>query len=130
MSSNSKDSGVDRFVSALPAWQKEIFTRVRQLIHEADADIQEIIKRTDWPFFVLKGNVCAFQTTKDHANVYIYDPLAPDPENIVTQGQGNTTGRLIQIYENQSFNEDAFKKLIKAVTDNNRAGGWRKLKNS
>jgi hypothetical protein len=125
-----QDPRIDKYLNALPAWQKNIFIQVRQLIHEAEPEIEETIKRNDWPFFVLNGNVCAFQATKDHANVYIYDPLAPDPKKIVTQGQGNATGRLVQIYENQPLNEPAFKNLIKSVADNNRAGGWRKLKHS
>jgi hypothetical protein len=40
----------------------------------------------------------------------------------------NETARSIQIYENDPLDGEAFKALIKAVVDNNRAGGWRKLK--
>jgi len=76
---------------------------------------------------VLNGNVCALLATKDHVNVFIYDPIAPDPEGIINQGHDNTTARAIQLYENDTVNESAFKTLIKAVADNNRAGGWRKL---
>lgn len=122
------DDRVDSFINYLPAWQKDICSRVRQLIHEAEPDIEETIKRGDRPYFVLKGNVCAFQATKDHINVFIYDPIAPDPKEIINQGEGNLTARSIQIYEEQKLNETAFKNLIKAVADNNRRGGWRKLK--
>jgi len=125
---NNVDQRVDDFMNALPGWQKELCQRVRELFHEAEPKIEETIKRGDRPYFVLQGNICAFQATKDHVNVFIYDPLAPDPEHIVNQGEGNHTARAIQIYEGQSVNESAFKKLITAVADNNRAGGWRKLK--
>jgi len=67
--------------------------------------------------------------TKDHLNIFIYDPIAPDPENIINQGQGNLTARSIQVYENDELNEQALLNLIKAVIANNRAGGWRKLSN-
>lgn len=127
MSDQSYDPRIDDFLARCPAWQKEIFVRARRLIHEAEPEIKETVKRTDWPFFVLQGNVCAFQSTKDHANLYIYDPLVPDPDHIVTQGESNQTGRLVQIYENQSLPEAAFKNMIKAVADHNRAGGWRKI---
>jgi hypothetical protein len=33
----------------------------------------------------------------------------------------------MQIYEGQPLHAAAFKGLITAVADNNRAGGWRKL---
>lgn len=118
---------VDIFINALPEWQKEICIKVRQLIHEAEPSIEETIKRGDRPYFVLKGNVCALQATKDHINVFIYDPIAPDPQKIINQGHDNATARSIQIYKGDAINEQALKDLVSAVADNNRAGGWRKL---
>ena len=118
---------IDNFINSLTGWQHEVCTKVRQLIHDAEPEIIETIKRTDRPYFVLDGNVCALQATKDHINVFIYDPIAPDPEHIINQGHGNETARSIQIYEGDTINERAFKNLISAVADNNRAGGWRKL---
>jgi hypothetical protein len=125
---NTQNDQVSSFINSLPQWQKDICSRVRQLIHQAEPDIEETIKRGDRPFFVLNGNICAFQSTKDHINVFIYDPIAPDPEHIINQGHDNVTARSIQIYQNDHLNEDAFKQLIKAVAANDRAGGWRKLK--
>ena len=127
MSDQQTDPRIDNFVDALPQWQQKLCSRVRQLIHTAEPEIEETIKRHDRPYFVLQGNVCAFQATKDHINIFIYDPIAPDPEKIINQGQSNLTARSIQIYENQSLSERAFVNLIKAVVANNRAGGWRKL---
>jgi hypothetical protein len=120
-------SEVSEFIDNLAGWQKAVCSRVRELIHEAEPEIEETIKRRDRPYFVLQGNVCALQATKDHINVFIYDPIAPDPDKIINQGEGNVRARSIQIYEHDSLNEAAFKQLIKAVADNNRAGGWRKL---
>jgi hypothetical protein len=125
---NTQNDQVSSFINSLPQWQKDICSRVRQLIHQAEPDIEETIKRGDRPFFVLNGNICAFQSTKDHINVFIYDPIAPDPEHIINQGHDNVTARSIQICQNDHLNEDAFKQLIKAVAANDRAGGWRKLK--
>ncbi len=122
------DSRIDGFIDNLPSWQQRICTHVRLLIHEAEPAVQETIKRTYWPFFVLQGNICALQATKDHVNVLVYDPIAPDPARLINQGHGNKTARAIQIYENDKLDERAFKQLITAVADNNRAGGWRKLK--
>ncbi len=124
----SRNSQIDTLINALPAWQKDICTKVRQLIHEAEPDIEETIKRKDRPYFVLQGNVCALQAAKDYINIFIYDPIAPDPQNIINQGHSNKTARSIQVYENEALNTEAFRQLINAVTDNNRAGGWRKLK--
>lgn len=119
---------IDEFIDALPSWQKIICTKIRQLIHDAEPTIEETIKRGDRPYFVLHGNVCALQATKDHVNVFVYDPIAPDPQHIINQGQDNQTARSIQIYQHDVINEAAFRQLVKAVADNNRRGGWRKLK--
>jgi len=118
---------VDAFIDALPAWQRDICAKFRELIHQAEPDIEETIKRGDRPYFVLNGSICAFQATKDHVNLFIYDPIAPDPDHIINQGQGNQTARSIQIYQGDEVNENAIKALIHIVADNNRAGGWRKL---
>jgi len=127
MTSPGTDPRIDAFIDALPAWQRNVCVRVRQLIHAAEPAIEETIKRGDRPYFVYHGTVCAFQATKDHINVFIYDPVAPDPDKIINQGEGNLTARSIQIYESDTLNETAFKNLIQAVCATNKAGGWRKL---
>jgi len=124
----ARNTQVDDFINALPEWQKQLCSRVRELIHQAEPEIEETIKRSDRPYFVLNGNICALQATKDHVNIFIYDPIAPDPQHIINQGHDNQTARAIQMYETDTLNEDSFMALISAVTTNNRAGGWRKLK--
>jgi hypothetical protein len=75
-----------------------------------------------------KGNVCALLPVKHHVNIFIYDPIAPDPEGLINQGQDNQTARAIQVRQGDTINKQAFIKIIQAVVANNRAGGWRKLK--
>ena len=64
------------------------------------------------------------------AYTFIYDPIAPDPEGIINQGQGNLTARSIQVRQAETINERALLNLFKAVIANNRAGGWRKIQGS
>jgi hypothetical protein len=127
MNSFERDPRIDQYIANLPLWQQTICKRVRTLVHEADSDVVETIKRTDRPYFVLDGNICALQGTKDHVNIFIYDPIAPDPEGIINQGQENLTARSLQIYETDTLNEHALLNLLKAVIANNRRGGWRKI---
>ena len=122
------DPRIDQYIHSLPDWQQEICRRMRALIHEADPDVVETIKRTNRPYFTLHGNICALLAAKDHVNVFIYDSIAPDPEGIITQGQSNLTARSIQIFRREVLNEGAFVRMIQAVIANNRAGGWRKIK--
>lgn len=119
---------VDAYIAGLPEWQQDICRSIREWIHEAEPQIEEQIKFTNRPYFVYKGNVAALLAAKDHVNVFIYDPIAPDPEQLINQGQDNATARAIQIYQGHMVGKEAFTALIRAVVANNQAGGWRKLK--
>jgi hypothetical protein len=124
-----RDPRVDDYLASAPDWQREIMARVRELLHEADPEIEETIKRSIQPYFVLQGNVAAFLKAKDHVTVFLYDGgLAPDPEGIITGGHGNETGRMIAIHRGEAINERAMVALFRAIIADNRAGGWRKLK--
>jgi hypothetical protein len=126
---HAKDPRVDAYIDPLPEWQREICHRVRDLVHQADPEVEETIKRTVQPYFVLEGNVCALQGTKNHVNVFLYDGgLASDPEGIITDGHGNSTGRQIKIREGEPVNERALLAMFREIIENNRAGGWRQLK--
>jgi hypothetical protein len=123
------DPRVDDYIAALPDWQQQICRRIRALVHEADPEIDETIKRTVQPYFVLHGNVCALLATKRHVNVFLYDGgLAPDPEGIITAGHGNLTGRQISITDAEAINGPALVAILRSIVADNRAGGWRRLK--
>lgn len=124
-----KDPRVDSYLEPLPTWQRATLSRVRDLIHEADPAIEETIKRTVQPYFVLDGNVCAFLAAKDHVNVFLYDgAIVPDPAGIITGGHDNATARMISFHEGDPINEPALVAMFRQIIANNRAGGWRKLK--
>jgi hypothetical protein len=123
------DPRVDAYIERLPAWQQEICQRVRELVHAADPAVVETIKRTDKPYFVLDGNVCALLAAKDHVNVFVYDgAIVPDPEGIITAGHDNKTARTVGFRQGESINAPALTAMLKQIIANNRAGGWRKLK--
>lgn len=124
------DPRVDEYIDRLPQWQQAICREVRAVAREADPEVEETIKRSVQPYFVLQGNICALLAAKDHVNIFIYDPTVPDPQGIINQGQGNSTGRAVQIYRDDEINRPALLAMFRAVIANNRAGGWRRLKSS
>ena len=78
--SYTKDARVDAYIDPLPEWQQQICHRVRDLVHAADPAVEETIKRTVQPYFVLEGNICALIAAKGHVNVFLYDgAIVPDP---------------------------------------------------
>ena len=119
--------GVDAYVERLPSWQQDICAQLREMIWAADPDIEESVKRTVQPYFTLQGNVCALLATKDHVNLFLYDPTVSDPEGLINQGHGNATARAIQIYEGDPINRGALIELLREIVAHNRAGGWRML---
>ncbi|HET7140695.1 MAG TPA: DUF1801 domain-containing protein [Arthrobacter sp.] len=124
-----RDPRVDLYIEALPAWQQAICQQVRALVHAADPDVEETIKRTVQPYFVLEGNICALLAAKDHVNVFLYDGgIVPDPHSIITAGHTNKTARTVAFHEGDAVNEEALVEMFKAIIANNRAGGWRKIK--
>jgi hypothetical protein len=125
----TKDPRVDAYIGALPPWQQRICARVRDVVHAADPEMEETIKRTVQPYFVLHGNVAALLATKDHINVFLYDgAIVPDPHGIITAGHDNQTARTAAFYEGDLIDEAALTEFIRAIVANNRAGGWRKIK--
>ena len=127
MADSRENHAVDAYIAALQPWQREAAETVRRLVHEADPDVEEAIKRRTQPYFVLDGNICALLGAKGHLNVFIYDPIAPDPHGLINQGQGNATARGIQVRPGDELDKDALVELFRAVIANNRAGGWRKV---
>jgi hypothetical protein len=96
------DRRVDAYIDNLPEWQQAICQEVRKLVHEADPEVSETVKRTVQPYFVLNGNICALLAT-------------------------NATGRTVAIYEGEKINRRALKAIFTEIIAHNRAGGWRKL---
>ena len=123
------DPRVDSYIEALPDWQQAICRQVRELVHAADPEVAETIKRTVQPYFVLQGNICALLAARDHVNVFLYDGgIVPDPEGIITAGHGNKTARTVAFRQGEPVNAPALTEMFRQIIANNRAGGWRKLK--
>ncbi len=123
------DPRVDAYIDRLPDWQAAICRQVRELVHEADPAVTETIKWGDRPYFVLEGNICALLAAKDHVNVFLYDgAIVPDPQGIITGGHDNATARTVAVCRDHPPNAQALLAMFRAIIENNRAGGWRRLK--
>jgi hypothetical protein len=128
--SYERDPRVDAYIAALPDWQQAICRELRDIVHAADPEISETIKRTVQPYFVLQGNVCALLAARDHVNLFLYDgAIVPDPDGIITAGHDNKTARTMAVRQGERINRRALTTMLRQIAANNRAGGWRKLKN-
>jgi hypothetical protein len=126
---DQRDPRVDAYIDALPDWQQAVCDELRDIIHAADPEITETIKRTVRPYFVLQGNVCGLLAAKDHVNLFLYDgAIVPDPDGIITAGHGNKTARTMAVRQGERINRAALTAMLRQIIANNRAGGWRQLK--
>jgi hypothetical protein len=125
----ARDPRVDAYIDALPLWQQHICREVRDLVHAADRDVEETVKRRVQPYFILDGNICALLAAKDHVNVFLYDgAIVPDPDGIITAGHDNVSARTVAVYEGGDVPAAALLTMFRRIIANNRAGGWRRLK--
>src|SRR5258705_12244245 len=123
------DPRVDAYIDSLPGWQQAICREVRELVHAADPEVTETIKRTRQPYFVLQGNICALLAAKDHVNVFLYDgAIVPDPPGIITAGHGNQTARTVAVRRGETVKAAALTDMFRQIIANNRVGGWRQIK--
>ena len=123
------DPRVDDYLRDLPPWQVDLCRRLREVIHAADSDVRETVKRRGQPYFVLEGNVCAILAAKDHVNLFTYDgAIVPDPHQIITGGHGNSTARTIAFHEGDLVPVEPLTAMLRQIIANNRAGGWRAVK--
>ena len=122
--------GVDAYIEAQPDWQQQICRQLRDLVHAAVPGVEETIKRRVQPYFVLQGNVCALLAAKDHVNLFLYDgAIVPDPQGIITAGHDNQTARTVAFRRDDPIPAQALAEMLQQIAENNRNGGWRKLKN-
>ena len=125
----NRDPRVDDYLDRLPDWQRATLQQVREVLGRTDPEMTETIKRTVQPYFVLEGNVAAFLAARDHVNVFVYDGgIVPDPHGLVTAGQENKTARTIGFREGDAVPEAALLEFFQRLVADNRAGGWRRLK--
>ena len=124
------DPRVDAWIDALPDWQQAICRQVRELVHAADPEVTETIKRTRQPYFVLEGNLCALLAATDHVNIFLYDRgnVPPDPEGIITGGHHNKSARTVAIRQGETINAPALSAMFQHLIANNRAGSHPKPK--
>ena len=106
-------------------WRGETLAHVRQLIHDADPDIQEEWK---WvkesspgiPVWAHDGGICTGETYKQAVKLTFFRGASlADPHNLFTQP--GTVRRAIDLREGEKINEAAFKQLIRAAVEANSA---------
>ncbi len=112
-------------IQELGDWRGGTLARIRQLIHEANPEIQEEWK---WekpkspgiPVWSSDGGVCTGESYKHVVKLTFFRGASlEDPEKLFNSSLEGNTRRAIDFREGEKIDEAAFKKLIRAAVEAN-----------
>jgi hypothetical protein len=123
-SPNSDDASanITRRIAELVDWRGKTLAHLRQLIHDADPDIQEEWKWRGVPVWSHDGGVCTGESYKEVVKLTFYRGASlVDPKKLFNSSLEGNTRRAIDIREGEKINEAAFQQLIRAAVAANSA---------
>jgi hypothetical protein len=118
---------ITKRIEELGDWRGEMLAHVRQLIHDADPDIEEEWK---WekpksggtPVWSHDGGVCTGESYKQVVKLTFFRGASiEDPKKLFNSSLEGNTRRAIDIREGETIDEDAFKELTRAAVAANAA---------
>lgn len=115
-------ANITKRIQELGDWRGETLAHVRQLIHDADPDIQEEWKWMGTPIWSHDGGVCTGESYKQVVKLTFYRGASiKDPKKLFNSSLEGNTRRAIDLREGEKINEAAFKQLIRAAVAANSA---------
>ena len=113
---------IDEKIKELADWRGKTLARVRQLIHDADPDIQEEWKWMGTPVWSHDGIVCTGESYKQVVKLtFARGASIKDPKKLFNSSLEGNTRRAIDLREGEKINEASFKQLIRAAVAANSA---------
>ena len=125
--SAAASKSITKRVQELGDWRGEMLAWVRQLIHDADPEIQEEWK---WakpkspgiPVWSHDGGVCTGETYKQVVKLTFFRGASlPDPQKLFNSSLEGNTRRAIDIRKGEKLNEAAFRELVRSAVAANSA---------
>jgi hypothetical protein len=118
---------ITKKIQELGDWRGETLARIRQLIHDADPEIQEEWKwekpsSSGTPVWSHDGGVCTGESYKQVVKLTFFRGASlEDPRKLFNSSLEGKTRRAIDIREGEKLNEAAFKQLIRSAVAANSA---------
>jgi len=120
-------ANITNLIQELADWRGATLAHVRQLIHDADPEIQEEWKwvkksKPGTPVWSHDGGVCTGESYKQVVKLTFFRGASiNDPKNLFNSSLDGNTRRAIDLREGEKINEAAFKQLIRAAVAANSA---------
>jgi hypothetical protein len=109
-------ANITRRIAELADWRGETLARVRQLIHDADPEIEEEWKWRGVPVWSHHGGVCTGESYKAVIKLTFHRGASlKDPKKLFNSSLEGNVRRAIDLHEGEEINEAAFKQLIRAA---------------
>jgi hypothetical protein len=113
-------ANITKQIEQLVDWRGETLAHVRQLIHDADPDIQEEWKWRGTLVWSHDGIVCTGESYKEVVKLtFVRGASINDPKKLFNCSLEGNTRRAIDLREGERINEAAFKQLIRAAVGAN-----------
>ena len=115
-------ANITKRIEELGDWRGETLAHIRQLIHDADPDIEEEWKWMGTPVWSHDGGVCTGESYKQVVKLTFFRGASiKDPKKLFNSSLEGNTRRAIDLREGGKINEAAFKQLIRAAVAANSA---------
>ena len=113
---------IDARIAALGDWRGETLARLRALIHEAVPEVVETWKWRGVPVFEDHGIITTGETYKEVVKLtFARGAALPDPKGLFNSSLEGNTRRAIDFRKGETVDANAFKALVKAAAEMNRA---------
>ena len=118
---------ITKRIQELGDWRGKTLDHLRELIHDADPDIEEEWKwakanSSGTPVWSHDGGVCTGESYKQVVKLTFYRGASiKDPKKLFNTSLEGNVRRAIDFREGEKINEDAFKQLIRAAVAANSA---------
>jgi hypothetical protein len=115
-------ANITKRIQELGDWRGETLAQVRQLIRDADPDIEEEWKWRGVPVWSHDGIVCTGESYKQVVKLtFARGASIKDPNKLFNSSLEGNTRRAIDLREGEKINQAAFKQLIRAAVAANAA---------
>lgn len=119
---------IDAKLAGLRDWRGETLAQVRELIHEADPEVIEVVKWIKptnpsgvptWEHF---GLICTGEVYKNYVKLtFARGAALEDPAGLFNVGFNGATRRAIDLHEGEAVDSSAFKTLVREAVALNAA---------
>ncbi|MEO7218513.1 MAG: DUF1801 domain-containing protein [Gemmatimonadaceae bacterium] len=115
-------ANITKKIEELGDWRGDTLAHVRELIHDADPDVQEEWKWMGTPVWARDGIICTGESYKQVVTLtFARGASLPDPTKLFNSSLDGNMRRAIDIREGEKLNAASFKKLIRSAVAVNSA---------